>query len=149
MRKIFYILFSICLLTACSSDDPITDDGGNNGTINPNAELIFNEPLLLFGKSKQEVKASETRDLVEGAEASFKEVKGNLQYVINYMFTNDKLTEITVVIENQPTDRYSETVTSLSKKYTKDKNKDMFYADSYYIYPVASVDKTSWIYMPK
>jgi len=31
MKKILYILFSICLFTACSSDDPISDDGGDNG----------------------------------------------------------------------------------------------------------------------
>ncbi|MBF0577745.1 hypothetical protein [Dysgonomonas sp. GY617] len=146
MKKILTLLLLTALFIGCSSDD----DKDEINIINPNAELIFNEPLIMFGKTLDEVRAAEKRELVEGTTSTYKEVKGDLQYMIIYGTTNGKVDEIQVTIENQPIDRYDETVASLSKKYRKNENKDQFNADTYYIYPQKyGVINTIWFYFPR
>lgn len=145
MKKLVTLILLTTLFFGCSSDD---DKEVN--IINPNAELIFNEPVIMFGKTLDEIRAAEKRELVDGTTSTYKEVKGDLQYTIVYGATNGKVDEIQVTIENQPVERYNETVASLSKKYRKNENKDQFNADTYYIYPHRNgVVNTLWYYKPK
>lgn len=146
MKNLLYLFFLVSLLTACSSDDDndIVDNNNNN------VDLIFNEPLLMFGKTIEEVNSSEKRELVENTTSTYRDKKGDLHYTIVYYFNGEnKLGNIYVNIPNKPVDRYNEVVNSLSKKYSKDKQLDMFYSDTYTIYPVIGLEETSWIYTPK
>lgn len=146
MKRKLTLFLLIMLCISCSSKD----DSNDNNIINPNSDLIFNEPLILFGKTKQEVMNAEKREILSKSPLTYKESKNNLEYTLIYGFDNNKMIEVHVFIPNKSGIlMYDETVKSLSSKYKKDSNKDMFRADSYVIYPYPRTTETEWIYIPR
>lgn len=146
MKRKLTLFLLIMLCISCSSKD----DSNDNNIINPNADLIFNEPLILFGKTKQEVMNAEKREILSKSPLTYKESKNNLEYTLIYGFDNNKMIEVHVFISNKTGFMYDKTIKSLSTKYKKDKTRDMFRADTYIIYPFTNnpLDmETEWIYL--
>lgn len=103
MKKRLLLIFFIPFLLSCVTDEKLTesDNGGDDNGEDPEpVELIFNEPLMLFNDTYENVKAQEDRTLfseLEGYRLTYEETtKGNVVYQIVYHFENNLMTNTSV-----------------------------------------------------
>jgi len=145
------------LLVSCS------DDKGTLGEEvkkpNPDAELIFNEPLLMHGCTMEEIIVAEDRErlfeypgLPKMPEhvLYYKETKNGWEYFITYAFRKNKLYSTSIEFEYDPYDSQAfddDVFSSLAEKYETGKGRT-FYNEDYFIRPYLHYTKIYLVYQP-
>jgi hypothetical protein len=87
--------------------------------LNQDIELTFNEPLPLFGKSKEDTRKTERRKLETETERTllYKDSKGNLNYNILYTFNDVILIKSSIFFDNTQKITMHDVAHELEKKY--------------------------------
>lgn len=93
MKNLLAILILLPMLFSCSSDD----NDVNKGKV----DMVFNEPLFLYGESREVVKQKETRTFVSETDTdiTYSETKNGLSYEIQYKFANGVVNGMSIILE--------------------------------------------------
>jgi len=122
-------------------------------------DAMFNEPLIMYGASKEQVRQAETREEIRThpiyGDASenilwYKETKNGLEYIIMYAFYNDILRRVGLDFTDQVTIGLYDFVCSfLAEKYGIKKIRRPYDSENYYIIDNINYQSIILIYVAK
>ncbi|MDR1202862.1 MAG: hypothetical protein LBL58_14710 [Tannerellaceae bacterium] len=137
MKKILLLsaLFSVFLISCSGNNDDVVEEEDQT------VDLLFNEPLIMYGCSVEEVQEAETRKKLEHIVLDdtyqvlyYEENKNGLEYVIRYNFQNNILYFLSVEFKEKISVELFDTLcSSLAEKYEKDGR--LYHSEEFTIWP--------------